>query len=288
MSIDETDRDATIGIAGCGTMGLPMAECLHSAGFKVLGHDVRPATDFEDSIIEMVLDSDEFASRTDILISVVRDIKQNQDLLFGSQNLMAHPNAPTTVIISSTVAPQFILELRNELAAAVALVDAPMSGAPYRARLGELSFMLGGDDDVIEPLLPMFDVMGSEVFRLGRLSAGMTCKVLNNYCAATGVIATRRVLQMSESLGLEGRRLLAVMQKSSGANWYASNIDDIDWAWQGYDPGNTIGIIEKDVNSALKAIEGLHELPQWGLDQSILEALRSLLPLQLESKQSKD
>jgi len=284
----DTISDTTIGIAGCGTMGLPMAECLQSAGFRVLGHDVRPPADYEDSPVKMVFDPTEFAAGTDVLISVVRDIQQTRNLLFGSQNLMGHPNAPATVVVSSTVSPGFILELRTELADTVALIDAPMSGAPYRARLGELSFMLGGDDDDIAPLLPMFETMGSEVFRLGGLSAGMTTKVLNNYCAATGLVATRRVLQMSEALNLDRRRLLQVMHKSSGANWYASHIDDIDWSREGYDRSNTIGIVEKDVNSALDAVKTLDALPDWPLDRAILDALQALKPLKLEQEDTNE
>jgi len=138
--------------------------------------------------------------------------------------------------VSSTVSPRFIRELEQELPADMAFMDAPMSGAPYRARTGELSFMLGGPDDVVDSLMPLFEEMGSEQFRLGGVSMGMTTKVLNNYCAAAGLVATRRVMKMAESLDLDKRALLGVMKESSGANWFADNIDLIDWSKEGYDP----------------------------------------------------
>lgn len=272
----------TIGVAGCGSMGLPMAQCLSASGFQVIGHDVRPISEFEDSGVTLLADPSAFAERSDIVISVVRDVDQTRDLLFGAQNILGHANRPTTVVISSTVSPRFILELEKELPTGVALMDAPMSGAPYRARSGQLSFMLGGDDAVVEPLMPMFECMASRVFRLGGLSRGMTAKVLNNYCAATGVVATRRVLRMAEHLQLDRRDLLGVMKESSGANWYADHIDEIDWSGEGYDRANTIGIIEKDVKSALDACADIDELESCSLDDALLEALKSVKPLDLD------
>jgi len=278
---DGTDFKGVVGVAGCGTMGLPMAQRLHEAGFEVWGHDVRPSDDFGEFAERMIMDPAEFARRCDVVFSVVRDVKQNRDLFFGEQGLATRDERPSTLVVSSTVSPRFIRELAQELPDDISFMDAPMSGAPYRARTGELSFMLGGPDDVVDSLMPLFKEMGSEQFRLGGVSRGMTTKVLNNYCAAAGLVATRRVMKMAESLDLDKRALLGVMKQSSGANWFADNIDLIDWAKEGYDPANTMGIVEKDVNSALDAIGNIDDLESWPLDDAILDALRRIEPLDL-------
>lgn len=279
--ITETGFKGVVGIAGCGTMGLPMAERLHAAGFEVWGHDVRPTDDFGEFAERMLMDAGEFARRCDVVISVVRDVQQTRDLLFGEQGLATRDERPSTLVVSSTVSPRFIRELAAELPNDMAFMDAPMSGAPYRARTGELSFMLGGPSDVVEALMPLFQEMGSEHFRMGDVSMGMTTKVLNNYCAAASVVATRRVMKMAESLDLDKRSLLAVMKQSSGSNWFANNIDLIDWSKEGYDKTNTMGIVEKDVNSALDAISKSDDLESWPLDEAILDALRRIEPLDL-------
>ena len=46
-----------IGVAGCGTMGLPMAECLLAAGYDVWGHDVRNIDEFGAFVPHMVMDA---------------------------------------------------------------------------------------------------------------------------------------------------------------------------------------------------------------------------------------
>ncbi len=249
--------DQVIGIAGCGTMGLPMAQQLRKHGFEVWGYDVRPLTEFGDFQDRMVADPQDFAGRIDVLISVVRDWQQTQDLLFDAQAIYTHPNAPQTLLISSTLSPRLLADIQARLPYDVLLMDAPMSGAPFRAANGSLTFMLGGPDDAINELMPAFRAMGETIHHLGPTGAGLTCKVVNNFVAASGVIAVRHALASAEALGVDRETILKVMHSSSGATWYGSHFHEIDWALEGYDAGNTMGIIKKDVAAYLDAINGL-------------------------------
>ena len=272
-----------VGIAGCGAMGLPMAQRLADAGYEVWGHDVRPVGEFGEFASRMVGDAAGFSERCNIVISVVRDAAQTRALLFGeSQGIVKGLQPPDVLVISSTLSPRFIRHLSKELPQGLELVDAPMSGAPYRARSGTLSFMLGGPDDVLERLTPLFKVMGEDIFRIGPASMGMTAKVLNNYCAATSVVATHRVLGMARALELDERTLLNVMKASSGSNWFADRIDQIDWASEGYSASNTIGIVEKDVESALDAVSEHPAVAHAPLDDALLASLRALESLKID------
>lgn len=249
--------DKVIGIAGCGTMGLPMAQQLRKKGFDIWGYDVRPLSEFGDFQDRMVIDPQDFAGRIDVLISVVRDWQQTQDLLFDTQAIYAHPNAPKALLISSTLSPRLLADIQARLPKNVLLVDAPMSGAPFRAANGTLTFMLGGPDAAIAELMPAFNAMGQTIHHLGPTGAGLTCKVVNNFVAASGVIAVRHALASAEALGVDRATILKVMHSSSGGTWYGRHFNEIDWALEGYEPGNTMGIIKKDVAAYLDAIEGL-------------------------------
>lgn len=269
-------------------MGLPMARRLAGAGFEVWGLDVRPVNDFGKFAPRMVTDPATFAARVDVVISVVRDRRQTLDMCFDVQGIFTGETAPTTLIVSSTLSPRILEELRPRLPAGTHLVDAPMSGAPYRAADGTLTFMVGGEDAVIDTLMPAFQAMGREVHRLGELGTGMTCKVVNNFVGATGVLAVRRALRSAQALGLDRNRLLAVMRSSSGATWYGDNIANIDWAPQGYAPNNTIGILEKDILSYLDAIcDGdFDNVPAF--ETALLDGLRELSPLDLKFDDGQD
>ena len=75
-----------VGVAGCGSMGAPMARRLRDAGYPVLGFDVRPRSAFGDLAPLMIEDPREFAQRCDVIVSVVRDAEQTLDLCFRSHS----------------------------------------------------------------------------------------------------------------------------------------------------------------------------------------------------------
>ena len=267
-----------VGVAGCGSMGLPMALALQDAGYEVWGLDVRPRSEFGSFQPCMLEDPEEFASRVEIVISVVRDVAQSLELCFDRQALFKRARYPKTLIVSSTLSPRFIVELRSRLPRDVVLIDAPMSGAPHAARLRKLSFMLGGPDAALDRLLPLFETMGQHVFRLGPLGAGMTAKVLNNYVASASVVAVRRAYARARELGVDIEALRAVMKASSGATWFGDNFGDIDWSREGYESDNTIGILEKDIQSGLDALAGAKHAQPDAYDAALLEAIRAMEP----------
>ena len=269
-----------VGIAGCGTMGLPMAQTLQDAGYEVWGLDVRPANEFGSFQSRMLDDPAEFGRRVQIVISVVRDVAQSLELCFDRQALFTRAQYPKTLIVSSTLSPRFIPELQSKLPADVTLIDAPMSGAPHAARLRKLSFMLGGPDDTLDQLMPLFQAMGQHVFRLGPLGAGMTAKVLNNYVASASVVAVRRAYARAVELGVDLEALRSVMTASSGATWFGDHFHEIDWSREGYAADNTIGILEKDVRSGLDAMEGAKRARPGAYDAALLAALRAMEPFE--------
>lgn len=277
-----------IGVAGCGAMGLPMARALLAAGFPVTGFDVRPVADFGSFAPNMRENPQTFAGGIDVVISVVRDQRQTLDLYFDVQAIFAAPCYPKTCLLASTVSPRFLHDLRERLPADVTLIDAPMSGAPIAAEEARLTFMVGATEDAARPIAPLLKAMGREIHYLGGFAQGMAAKVLNNFVAASSVCAVRQMLSEAPRLGVTPEALLAVMAASSGATWFGTHFDAISWARETYDPDNTIGIVEKDVNSLLDALGGLDAAPD-GDARAYLEAVRdrlSSLPAAPSSKRT--
>lgn len=273
-------RGRVIGVAGCGAMGLPMARRLQGAGFETWGFDVRPAAEFGDFQDRMIANPEDFAERADIVISVVRDRRQTLDLLFDDQAIMTVAHPPGTLVVSSTLSPRVLPEIAERLPAGTTFADAPMSGAPGRAADGTLTFMVGAPTDALAELMELFKAMGEDIHHLGDTGTGMTCKVINNFVGVTGVAAVRKALAASRSLGLDPERLLDVMRTSSGSTWYGDNLERISWAREGYDPANTIGILEKDLQAFLDAVQGRDEVAVDDLAASVLDVIRALEPLE--------
>ncbi|KAA3631968.1 MAG: NAD(P)-dependent oxidoreductase [Proteobacteria bacterium] len=267
-----------VGVAGCGAMGLPMARRLRAAGFEVFGFDIRPAAEFGDFAPRMVADPAEFARRCDCVVSVVRNARQTHDLCFDRQGMCCPGSSIRTLVISSTLAPREVAAVRRRLATGIALLDAPMSGAPVAAERGCLTFMVGGDAADVEHCRPLFEAMGDAVHHCGECMSGMTVKVLNNYVALSSVVAVRRVLDAATGLGVDTRLLRDIMSQSSGATWYGNRFEEISWSREGFEPGNTIEILDKDLGAALDAMEAAEVGGDHGLADSLRAALRGLKP----------
>ncbi|MEM9640499.1 MAG: NAD(P)-binding domain-containing protein [Pseudomonadota bacterium] len=260
-----------IGVIGCGQMGRPMAEALLSAGFDVVGHDIRPATEFDSFAAHMARD----LSDRDTLISVVRDIPQTTEALVKSG--LVHSQNLRHLVISSTVSPRYLGDLAKRVSPNVSVIDAPMSGAPIAAQERRLSFMLGGDTAVLDRLEPVFAAMGTSLHRLGPLGSGMTAKVLNNMIAASSVVATRLALDWGAQLGANPEVLRQVFHTSSGQTWFGSHFHQIAFAEEGYDPANTMGILRKDVESLLDALSSNDAEPAY--PHALITAICGLTPL---------
>lgn len=228
-------------------MGGPMLAALRDGGFDASGFDIAP-TPYR--YVTDVIPTSEDAPET--LISVVRDIAQTDEVLFGAQNFTALPGL-RRIIICSTLSPKYVRALRARVPNHITLIDAPMSGAQIAAQEARLSFMLGGTDDDLDAAQPLFDAMGKYFHRMGKFGNGMQAKVLNNLLAASHTAMTRMVLDWADEAELDEGKLLDLIATSSGQNWLASGFDDIEFARDGHSPDNTIGILVKDVQSALDA-----------------------------------
>ena len=150
-----------------------------------------------------------------------------------------------------------------------------MSGAQIAAEQARLSFMLGGDSDDLQAAQPLFSAMGKHFHHMGAYGAGMQAKVLNNLLAASNTAMTRLVLDWADQSGLDEGKLLNLIHTSSGQNWLASGFNDIEFARDGFAPDNTIGILVKDVASALDAAPSDADT---ALPELIQTAIKNLKP----------
>lgn len=259
-----------IGVAGCGRMGAPMLAALRAAGFDASGFDIRPPADYGDLAPAMTDDPAGFVPGLNILITVVRDIEQTEDVLFGRQAFVNKARTLKWLILSSTLSPRYVRELRARIPGHIRLIDAPMSGAQIAAQECRLSFMLGGSDQDLDRMQPLFDVMGRHFHRMGEFGSGMSAKVLNNLLAAGNTAMTRLVLDWADAGGIDEEKLLSLIHRSSGQNWFASGFGDIEFARDGWGEDNTIGILVKDIESALDAAPA-------GADQSLPRAVQQTI-----------
>ena len=267
-----------IGLAGCGNMGLPMLISMVSKNIDAQGYDI------ENKKSQSALGSNfegckkSFLTDRNIIISVVRDEEDTLELCEGGDGLFEQQSSKI-LIISSTVSPRFLMDLKSRAPKNIIVIDAPMSGATIAAKEAKLTFMVGCEKKLFVYISPLFGLMGTQINRIGNYGAGMMVKVLNNFIAASSVVSVRQVLHQAEKFELDIEALFNTIDTSSGQTWFGTNREKIEWFKESFENNNTMGILTKDVLAYVDAFENEIDKDNFvsgEISKSILKALRNM------------
>ena len=243
--------DQNIGIAGCGEMGYPMLKMLLQNNINATGHDIKASENFKDFGKKYIPSKSDFFLKNDVVLSIVRDTKETEDLLIKNNALLSKKHV--TILICSTLPITYIKKLKKNLPEHFRLIDTPMSGSTIKAKEGTLTFMVGGKNDEVKNVMPLLKILGNKILHIGDFSKGMSVKLLNNFIAASSVLATRNVLSQIHNFGLTEKQLLDVVKCSTGDNWFVQNYNTLNWSKENFDKTNTMGILEKDLLSYIES-----------------------------------
>ena len=254
MSITKTSSNIlnqTIGIAGCGEMGYPMLKMLLQNNINATGHDIKASENFKDFGEKYIPSKSDFFLKNNVVLSIVRDTKETEDLLIKNNALLSKKHI--TILICSTLPITYIKKLKKNLPEHFRLIDTPMSGSTIKAQEGTLTFMVGGKNDEVQYVMPLLNILGDNIIHIGDFGKGMSVKLLNNFIAASSVLATRNVLAQINDFGLTKKQLLDVVKCSTGDNWFVQNYDNLNWSKENFEKKNTMGILEKDLLSYIES-----------------------------------
>ena len=254
MSITKIETNIlkqSIGIAGCGEMGHPMLKMLLQNNINATGHDIKASENFKDFGEKYIPSKSDFFLKNNVVLSIVRDTKETEDLLIKNNVLLSKKHV--TILICSTLPITYIKKLKENLPEHFRLLDTPMSGSTIKAQEGTLTFMVGGKNDEVQYVMPLLNILGDNVLHIGNFGKGMSVKLLNNFIAASSVLATRNVLAQINDFGLTKKQLLDVVKCSTGDNWFAQNYDNLNWSKENFSKTNTMGILEKDLLSYIES-----------------------------------
>jgi 3-hydroxyisobutyrate dehydrogenase len=137
------------------------------------------------------------------------------------------------------------------------MLDAPVSGAPPKARDGTLTIMVGGDAEVLDACRPILEALGEHIFHVGPLGTGEAVKLVNNLLAASHAAALGEALNIGVRFGLSPRVLYDVISTSSGDCWSLRtrvpypDVLAASPANEDFAPGFMTDLMYKDVGLAL-------------------------------------
>lgn len=208
-----------VGLIGLGLMGSPMAANFLKAGFPltVWNRTAEKAQKLAKLGATAAKSPADAAAKTDILLTIVSDPPALEEVLWGEQGALSALKSGSVLIDSSTVSPALARRIAKSCAEkSVAFLDAPVTGGTWGAEKGELVFMMGGEKETFERVRPVLEAVGKHFFLLGPNGAGQTVKLAMNLILALEVEALAEGLELVTSSGVDGAKLIEVLQSSMG------------------------------------------------------------------------
>jgi 2-hydroxy-3-oxopropionate reductase len=208
-----------VGVIGLGLMGAPMAANFMKAGFPVTvwNRTAEKSQKLAKIGATVAASPAELAGQVEILLTIVSDPPALEEVLWGKQGALGGLKSGSVLIDSSTVSPALARRVSKACEEkSVGFLDAPVTGGTWGAEKGELVFMVGGEKDVFERVRPALEAVGKRFFLLGPNGAGQTIKLAMNLILALQVQALAEGLELVTRAGVEGEKLIEVLQSSMG------------------------------------------------------------------------
>jgi 3-hydroxyisobutyrate dehydrogenase len=174
----------------------------------------------------------------------------------------------------TTSEPALALEIDQAARAkGVHAVDAPVSGGDIGAREARLSIMIGGDQEVVDALRPLFETMGKTIVHQGPAGAGQHTKMVNQVLIATGMIGVCEGLLYAYKAGLDLNVVLQSVGSGAAGSWSLNNLGPRIIAGN-FEPGFFVEHFLKDMGIALAEARRMRlSLPGLALAEQLYQAV---------------
>jgi 3-hydroxyisobutyrate dehydrogenase/2-hydroxy-3-oxopropionate reductase len=246
-----------------GIMGRAMATNLVKAGHEVTTWNRSAGKDVEGA--RAAASPAEAAQGAEVVWLCVSDTAAVENVLFGPNGVEHSLTDGMIIADSSTISPSATRKFAERVSKkGVQWVDSPMTGSKTGAEAGTLLFMIGGDEQPIEKLKPLYAAMGKKIFRMGETGKGQSAKLVMNLQIALIYEGFAEALTLAAKLGVDAEQLIQLinssMVKSGVIEYKAPFVLNRDFT-----ANFPLRLMRKDIRLALEAAkESRVKLP--GLD----------------------
>jgi len=265
-----------VGFIGLGEMGLAMAINLQKAGKQVFAFDIDNSRYLEAGKYGVISckNPKKVAESTDkVIISIVRNYKQTENIIFDDNGILVSGKKKLTIIIMSTLDPVSMKAIEERLLeSGNYLVDAPVSGAKSGAEAASLTIMSSGPENIVSGCSEYFKIMGKNIFYFGpNVGAGQAAKLANNLVLAIDMVAFTEGMKFARGYNISPEKFCDLIKVSTGNSWVAQNWNSVKLWYENYRPNQTLDIVYKDLFAIMKACsDNQYSLPLGGLTFHLL------------------
>ena len=279
MALQKAEAGKTrIGWIGTGVMGRWMCEHAMKKGYQatVYNRSKDKAKPLVDAGASYAASPKAVAEASDVVFAIVGFPKDVREVFLGSDGALAGSKAGTILVDMTTSEPSLAREIHAAAKAkGVHAIDAPVSGGDVGAKAGTLSIMIGGDEDAVDAVAPIFEAMGKTIVHQGGPGAGQDTKMVNQILISSNMVAVCEALLYGHKAGLNLETVLkSVTVGAAGSK--ALEVLGPRILKRDFEPGFYVEHFIKDMGIALAEAERMRlSLPGLALAKQLFEATRA-------------
>ena len=215
----------TVGFIGTGAMGEHMCRNIAKKGtYSVIAFDLSsyPLQRLANNGVVIAETAMDAAVKSNVLIL---SLPGGPEVASLAHNTLLSPKLRGLTIIDMSTTP---VKLTREIATkfdkmGIKFLDAPVARTQQAAIDGDLSIMVGGDQELLEKYRDVLLCMGPDISHCGPTGCGQIAKILNNMVVFQNGLALAEALTIGREAGMDEGLLLDIINKSSGASFVGMN-----------------------------------------------------------------
>ena len=248
-----------IGWIGTGVMGRWMCQHLITKGYAatVYNRTKEKAKSLLDQGAAWADTPKALAERSDVVFAIVGFPRDVREVFLGGQGALGGSKPGTVLVDMTTSEPSLAREIYEAAKPkGVAAVDAPVSGGDVGAKNAALSIMIGGDEETVTALKPLFECMGKTIVYQGAAGSGQHTKMVNQILIASNMVGVCEALLYGYKAGLNLETVMQSVSVGAAGSWSLSNLGPRIMA-RNFEPGFFVEHFIKDMGIALDEAQRL-------------------------------
>jgi 3-hydroxyisobutyrate dehydrogenase-like beta-hydroxyacid dehydrogenase len=251
----------SVAFVGLGVMGYPMAGHLARAGHSVKVYN-RTAAVAERWLGEYpgvsCASPAEAARDSEIVCCCVGNDEDVRAVTLAEDGIVGALSEAAILVDHTTASAGLARELEAACQVKGAgFLDAPVSGGQAGAQNGQLTIMVGGEQDAYERAAPMFDCYAKSVKRLGPAGSGQLTKMVNQLCIAGVLQGLAEGLHFAEQAGLDLADVVEVISQGAAQSWQMDNRAQTMAAGE-FEFGFAVDWMRKDLDITLRTARSVN------------------------------
>ncbi len=211
-----------VGFIGLGHMGKHMAANILKAGHELTITDLRSELR-NDPLLQGSSWADSpkaVAQASEVVVTMLPGPEQVAQVALGPDGVLAGLANGSYYIDMSTSTPTMMHEVQQAaVKLGISVLDGPVAGGMRGARNGNLTIMVGAEQDAFDHCLPVFSAMGEQIIHVGGVGDGHVAKLVNNMMTIINGLTAMEAMVVGVKAGVDPEKLLQVAEAGTGGSF---------------------------------------------------------------------